>query len=84
MAGVFLWTGFDHMGEVNASWPSKSSPVGLIDQAGFPKQGFHMYKSLWTEEPYIYMSTQLKDSMDYLMQPAGNVLDPIPEKWDVV
>ncbi len=82
VAGVFLWTGFDHMGEVNASWPSKSSPVGLIDQAGFPKQGFHMYKSLWTEEPYIYMSTQLKDSMDYLMQPAGNVLDPIPEKWD--
>ncbi|WP_282036501.1 glycoside hydrolase family 2 TIM barrel-domain containing protein [Saccharicrinis aurantiacus] len=82
VSGVFLWTGFDHMGEVNGRWPSKSSPVGIIDQAGFPKPGYHMYRSLWTDEPYLNILTQTKDSMNYLEKQIGAVLDKNPDKWE--
>ena len=82
IAGVFLWTGFDHMGEVHEDWPSKASPVGLIDQAGFPKSGFHMFKSLWTDDPYIHISTHYKDSANYLEKQKGLVLDKnAPHNW---
>ncbi|WP_109830904.1 sugar-binding domain-containing protein [Reichenbachiella versicolor] len=82
VSGTFLWTGFDHMGEVNGRWPSKSSPVGLMDQAGFPKQGYHMYRSLWSDEPYLNISTQHKDSIYYLEKQVGLVKDKRPEAWD--
>ncbi|EES72366.1 glycosyl hydrolase family 2, sugar binding domain protein [Paenibacillus sp. oral taxon 786 str. D14] len=60
VAGTFIWTGIDHLGEasVQKPWPRKSSNVGLIDLAGFPKPAFHMFKSLWSDEPHIHMVTQ--------------------------
>ncbi|MEG2208950.1 MAG: glycoside hydrolase family 2 TIM barrel-domain containing protein, partial [Clostridia bacterium] len=35
VAGDFLWTGIDYLGE--SEWPSKGSASGPIDTAGFPK-----------------------------------------------
>ena len=60
VAGEYIWTGFDYLGEptphngvgigpVN-SWPSsKSSYFGIIDTAGFPKDSYYLYRSLWNE-----------------------------------
>lgn len=48
MAGTFLWTGFDYLGEPTPySWPSRSSYFGVVDLAGFPKDIFYMYQSEW-------------------------------------
>ena len=48
MAGTFLWTGFDYLGEPTPySWPSRSSYFGVVDLAGFPKDIYWMYQSEW-------------------------------------
>jgi len=48
IAGEFIWTGFDYIGEPTPyAWPSKSSYFGAIDSAGFPKDVFYFYQSKW-------------------------------------
>lgn len=48
IAGEFIWTGFDYIGEPTPyTWPSKSSYFGAIDTAGFPKDVFYFYQSKW-------------------------------------
>ncbi|MEX0988551.1 MAG: glycoside hydrolase family 2 TIM barrel-domain containing protein [Bacteroidales bacterium] len=56
LSGMFIWTGFDYLGEPTPyGWPSRSSYFGIIDLAGFPKDVYHMYKSEWTEEPVLHL-----------------------------
>ncbi|HEY5961697.1 MAG TPA: glycoside hydrolase family 2 TIM barrel-domain containing protein, partial [Polyangiaceae bacterium] len=48
IAGEFVWTGFDYIGEPTPyEWPSKSSYFGIIDSADFPKDVFYFYQSKW-------------------------------------
>jgi beta-galactosidase len=53
VAGDFMWTGIDHLGE--AWWPAKSSSTGVIDLCGFPKDGYYFYQSQWTEQPMVHL-----------------------------
>ncbi|MEP7127297.1 MAG: beta-galactosidase GalB [Chitinophagales bacterium] len=56
IAGMFLWTGFDYIGEPTPYlWPSRSSYFGVIDLAGFPKDGYYLYQSLWTNKPVLHL-----------------------------
>lgn len=48
VAGDYLWTGIDYLGE--AQWPSRGTICGPIDTAGFPKDGYYYFKSIWNEE----------------------------------
>jgi beta-galactosidase len=48
IAGEFVWTGFDYIGEPTPYvWPAKSSYFGIIDTANFPKDVFYFYQSKW-------------------------------------
>jgi beta-galactosidase len=48
IAGEFVWTGFDYIGEPTPyEWPAKSSYFGIIDTANFPKDVFYFYQSKW-------------------------------------
>ena len=56
MSGVFVWAGFDFLGEpVPYEWPSRSSYYGIIDLAGFPKDVYYMYQSEWTTKPVLHI-----------------------------
>lgn len=56
MAGIFVWSGFDFLGEpVPYGWPSRSSYYGIIDLAGFPKDVYYMYQSEWTTKPVLHL-----------------------------
>ena len=51
MAGMFIWTGFDYLGEPTPySWPARSSYFGIVDLAGFPKDAYYMYQSEWRDD----------------------------------
>ena len=56
IAGQFLWTGIDYLGEAGV-WPSHANEAGLLDLAGFPKPQYYFRKSLWTDEPMVYLAT---------------------------
>lgn len=54
--GMFIWTGWDYLGEVIPfGWPARSSCFAPIDLAGFPKDGFYFYKSQWSNEPVVHI-----------------------------
>ncbi|WP_282036592.1 sugar-binding domain-containing protein [Saccharicrinis aurantiacus] len=56
MMGMFIWTGWDYLGEVIPfGWPARSSSFAPIDLCGFPKDGYFFYQSQWTEEPMVHI-----------------------------
>lgn len=57
IAGQFLWTGADYLGEAGV-WPAHASGAGLLNLASMPKPQYYFRKSLWTEAPMVYLSTQ--------------------------
>jgi len=63
IAGEFVWTGFDYLGEptpYNNEWvkeqgmtdkeASRSSYFGVVDLCGIPKDRYYLYKSYWKPE----------------------------------
>jgi beta-galactosidase len=54
VAGEFVWTGFDYLGEptpYNApNDPSRSSYFGIVDLAGLKKDRFYLYQARWRPE----------------------------------
>ncbi|PTT00261.1 glycoside hydrolase family 2 [Pedobacter sp. HMWF019] len=56
VSGMFVWTGFDYLGEPTPYvWPARSSYFGIIDLAGFPKDVYYLYKSIWTNTPVLHV-----------------------------
>lgn len=56
ISGSYIWTGFDYIGEPTPyPWPARSSYFGLIDLAGFPKDGYYFYQSEWTDQPMLHI-----------------------------
>lgn len=56
IAGTFVWTGFDYIGEPDPyPYPARSSYFGIIDLAGFPKDVYYMYQSEWTTKPVLHL-----------------------------
>lgn len=56
MMGVYIWTGWDYLGEVIPyGWPARSSSFGVVDLAGFPKDGYYFYQSQWSDEPMVHV-----------------------------
>ena len=62
VAGEFVWTGFDYLGEptpymhgerfaqTEEGHVARSSYFGIVDLAGFPKDSYYNYRSLWRED----------------------------------
>ena len=46
--GQFLWTGFDYIGEPTP-YHTKNSYFGQVDTAGFPKDAYYVWQSVWTD-----------------------------------
>jgi beta-galactosidase len=56
VAGEFVWTGWDYLGEPDPYFLSRSSYSGSIDLAGFKKDRFYLYQSHWRPElPLVHI-----------------------------
>lgn len=76
VAGEFLWTGFDYLGEAGIghvgtgfefwktwpNWPWRGADCGVIDMCGFPKPGYWFRKALWNDEPMVHIAVQTDES----------------------
>jgi len=47
VAGGFVWSGWDYLGEPTPYYLARSSYFGIIDLAGFKKDRFYLYQSRW-------------------------------------
>lgn len=56
VAGGFVWTGWDYLGEPTPYYLSRSSYFGIIDLAGFKKDRYYLYQSQWRPElPMVHI-----------------------------
>jgi len=55
VAGQFLWTGIDYLGEAGR-FPARSNASGLVDLSTFRKPSFYFRKSLWSDEPVVHLA----------------------------
>ena len=52
--GQFIWAGIDYLGE--SPWPAKGWAGSILDICGFMKPNAYFRKSIWTEEPFVYIA----------------------------
>jgi beta-galactosidase len=57
VAGQFLWTGIDFLGEANR-YPVRGSSSGLLDLCGFRKPEAYLREALWSDRPMVYAAAQ--------------------------
>lgn len=50
VAGEFVWSGFDYLGEPTPYYGARSSYSGIVDLAGFKKDRFYLYQARWKPE----------------------------------
>lgn len=61
--GQFIWTGFDYIGEPTP-YSTKNSYFGIVDTAGFPKDIYYFYQSVWfspKEKPVLHIAPSYWD-----------------------
>lgn len=68
--GQYIWTGFDYIGEPTP-YSTKNSYFGIVDTAGFPKDIYYFYQSVWTDKPVIHIAPSYWDFND------GDIVDVI-------
>lgn len=54
MAGQFLWTGYDYLGEAN--WPATTNAQGLFDRTGAWKALGYQRQSWWSDKPVVHIA----------------------------
>jgi beta-galactosidase len=47
VAGGFVWSGWDYLGEPTPYYSARSSYYGVVDLAGFKKDRFYLYQAHW-------------------------------------
>jgi beta-galactosidase len=56
VAGGFVWSGWDYLGEPTPYYSARSSYFGIIDLAGFPKDRYYLYQAQWRPElPLVHI-----------------------------
>jgi beta-galactosidase len=91
VAGEFVWTGWDYLGEPTPYYESRSSYGGIIDLAGFKKDRFYVYQAHWCPElpmahilphwnsPYYHRSDSAGIGFDRTKTGSGAVDQYCPE-----
>lgn len=77
IAGQFLWTGIDYLGEAHG-WPIHGSGAGVLTVAGFEKHTWHLRRSWWSDEPVAHLVTRPHvegAGSDFWSQPIGREWD---------
>lgn len=77
IAGQFLWTGIDYLGEAHG-WPIHGSGAGLLTVAGFEKHTYALRRSWWSDAPVAHIVTR-----PYVEAAEKNFWShPIARRWD--
>jgi beta-galactosidase len=62
VAGQFLWTGIDYLGE-SEGWPAKGKANSLMETTGFRKDCSYWHQSVWSDKPMVHIAV-FDDAME--------------------
>ena len=82
VAGQFLWTGMDYLGEAGR-FPTRGSNSGLLDLEGFWKPDAHLRQALWSDKPMVYAAAWGAGAGESPMAGRQRSEDRVPlvERW---
>ncbi|MCI8306735.1 MAG: DUF4982 domain-containing protein [Lachnospiraceae bacterium] len=91
IAGQFVWTGFDYIGEPTPFYgTAKSSYFGIVDTCGFAKDRYYLYQSQWTDvkdNPMVHIMPHWNWENDAMRKkvtyPEKSALDYLDDKEKV-
>jgi beta-galactosidase len=83
VAGQFLWTGVDFLGEARR-FPSHGSAAGLLDIQGFWKPGAYLRQALWSGSPMVWAAAWGAGADESRMAewPKNLGRTALVERWD--
>ncbi len=82
ISGMFIWTGYDYLGESHGAGARKATPSGLLDVAGFKNGSYYMMQSLWTEAPMMHIATQTEEKSTFTVDKStGQAIEKDPGAW---
>ena len=83
VAGQFLWTGIDYLGEARR-FPTHGSGAGLLDVQGFWKRDAYLRQALWSGQPMVYASAWAAGADESRMAGWPKNLGQVPavERWN--
>ena len=83
VAGQFLWTGMDFLGEANR-FPTHGSGAGLLDIQGFWKRDAYFRQALWSNKPMVYAAAwgAGADESRMAQWPRNLGRTPAEARWD--
>ena len=76
LGGLFIWTGFDYLGEAPYGWPSKTAQFGVVDTCGFPKDTYYLYQSQWRsveDYPMVHILPHWNWADDHSIEIDGKI-----------
>ena len=76
LGGLFIWTGFDYLGEAPYGWPSKTAQFGVVDTCGFPKDTYYLYQSQWRsveDYPMVHILPHWNWENDHSVEIDGKI-----------
>lgn len=63
VAGSFIWTGIDYLGEAETGWPAHGWNCSPIDTCGFRRPISYFTQSFWSDEPMVHLVV-MDDALD--------------------
>jgi beta-galactosidase len=76
LAGQFLWTGIDYLGEAGV-FPNRANGAGLLDLCGFKKPMAWFRQSLWSNAPMVYLAASPESAAGAPGRPVR-----LEERWN--
>jgi beta-galactosidase len=82
VAGQFLWTGMNFLGEA-ARYPTHGSNSGLLDLEGFWKRDAYLREALWSDKPMVHAAAWEPGANESRMTDWPRNLGRMPaaERW---
>lgn len=71
IAGIFVWTGFDYLGE-NGPWPARGGNCSFFDFSGNKTARGHFFECLWKDTPKTHIVTVPEKESEFKMNPDGS------------
>lgn len=81
VAGQFLWTGIEYLGEAGQGWPVRGWKGAPVDSAGFAKPRAWWHASMWREQPLVRIAVHFREGDTW--EPADWSFPPLVEHWNL-
>ncbi len=81
VAGQFLWTGIEYLGEASQGWPNRGWKGAPIDIAGFIKPRGWWHAAAWRPDPIVRAMVHFRENDSW--EPPDWSFPPLQDHWNL-